>query len=232
MISEQLRDVLNKIAESKQNEKEKTKKEAKLIAVSKTKPADMVLLAYQENIRDFGENKVQEMVQKYEILPKDIRWHMIGHLQTNKVKYIAPFVYMIHSVDSLKLANEISRQALIHQRIIPILIEVNAANEDTKFGVHVNECMPLVREMAKLPGIRISGLMTIAPFTDKPETNRVYFQALRQLSVDIKNENIDNVYMDELSMGMTIDYDVAVEEGATYVRVGTAIFGERDYSVS
>lgn len=206
--------------------------DVRLIAVSKTKPVEALKEAYEAGCRDFGENKVQELTEKYEELPKDIRWHMIGHLQRNKVKYLIGKVYMIHSVDSVKLAEEISREAVKKNVTVPILVEVNVAGEESKFGTSVQEAEMLVREIAALPGISVRGLMTIAPYVEKAEDNRQYFVNLRQLSVDIKNKNIDNVCMDVLSMGMTGDYTVAVEEGATYVRVGTGIFGERDYGIS
>ncbi len=202
-----------------------------LIAVSKTKPVSMLQEAYDAGARDFGENKVQEIMDKYDQLPSDIRWHMIGHLQTNKVKYIADKVHMIHSVESEKLALEINKQALKAGRVIPILIEVNIAGEDSKFGVTPNECEQLINAIHTLPGIAIKGLMTVPPFVENAEDNRQYFKALKQLSVDIMQKNIDNVCMDFLSMGMSGDYTVAIEEGANLVRVGTNIFGERDYSV-
>lgn len=202
-----------------------------LIAVSKTKPVSMLEEAYAAGCRDFGENKVQELVDKYEILPKDIRWHMIGHLQRNKVKYIVDKAYLIHGVDSFRLAEEISKEALKKNVTASILIEVNAALEETKFGVSPEQTEALVRQIAKLPGIQVKGLMTIAPYVDDPEENRQYFALLRQLSVDIASKNIDNVCMNVLSMGMTGDYAVAIEEGATYVRVGTGIFGERQYAI-
>lgn len=198
-----------------------------LIAVSKTKPVEMVQEAYEAGIRDFGENKVQELCNKYEQMPKDIRWHMIGHLQRNKVKYVIDKAYLIHSVDSIRLAEEISKEALKKQLVVNILVEVNVAKEDSKFGTTLEESEYLIREIAKLPGIQIKGLMTIAPFVENAEDNRSYFTRLKQLSVDINKKNIDNVSMNILSMGMTGDYMVAIEEGATYVRVGTGIFGER-----
>lgn len=201
-----------------------------LIAVSKTKPVNMLREAYDAGARDFGENKVQEIVDKYPQLPSDIRWHLIGHLQTNKVKYIVDKVCMIHSVDSLHLAEEISRQAVKHNVTVNILIEVNVAEEDSKFGVTVKDAPALVEEISKLPGIKIKGLMTVAPYTTEPEENRPVFSALRQLLVDIDSKNIDNVDMECLSMGMSGDYIVAIEEGATHVRVGTSIFGERNYN--
>ena len=231
MIKQNLKLVLNKMDRAciRGN---RSRDDVHLIAVSKTKPVTLLQQAYDEGIRDFGENKVQELTQKYEEMPKDIRWHMIGHLQTNKVKYIADKVYMIHSVDSVKLAEEISRQATKVSRIIPVLIEANIACEETKFGVNINDCEKLILEICHLPGIKVSGLMAIAPFTENPEDNRKYFTTLKQLSVDITQKNIDNVCMDILSMGMTGDYEVALEEGATYVRVGTGIFGERNYTIS
>lgn len=205
--------------------------EVTLIAVSKTKPVSMLKEAYELGIRDFGENKVQEILSKYDELPKDIRWHMIGHLQRNKVKSIVDKVYMIHSVDSLRLAEEISKEACKINRRIPILVEVNIAEEESKFGLKGNEVLNFVLEIAKLPGILVSGLMTVAPYVENSEENRQYFEKLRQLSVDIGNKNIDNVNMNILSMGMTGDYKVAIEEGATHIRVGTGIFGERNYSI-
>lgn len=201
-----------------------------LIAVSKTKPVEMLSEIYDEGIREFGENKVQEMCEKMEVMPKDIHWHMIGHLQTNKVKYIVGKTSLIHSVDSLHLAKEIQKQAIKHDCSCDILVEVNIAGEESKFGTSRDEAISLVGEIAKLDHIHIKGLMTIAPFVDDPEDNRQYFRDIKQLSVDIAQKNIDNVSMNVLSMGMTGDYTVAIEEGATMVRVGTGIFGERDYS--
>lgn len=203
--------------------------EVTLITVSKTKPVALLQEAYAAGSRDFGENKVQELLDKLPQLPDDIRWHMIGHLQRNKVKYIVGKVYLIHSVDSLRLAEEISKEALKKQVDVNILVEVNVAQEESKFGTTTAEAISLVEAISKLPGIHVKGLMTIAPYVEDEEANRVIFQKLRQLSVDIKKKNIDNISMNVLSMGMTGDYRVAVEEGATYIRVGTGIFGERDY---
>ena len=205
--------------------------EVTLIAVSKTKPVTMLQEIYNHGCRDFGENKVQELLDKYEVLPKDIKWHMIGHLQRNKVKYIVDKVSLIHSVDSLRLAEEISKEALKKHVEVNILVEVNVANEETKFGTTSLEAIELVKAISGLPVIHVKGLMTIAPYVEDAEKNRQYFAQLKQLSVDIITKNIDNVSMDILSMGMSGDYEVAVEEGATYVRVGTGIFGERDYSI-
>ncbi len=201
----------------------------KLIAVSKTKPLEDLQQAYAYGCRDFGENKVQELVEKYEKMPKDIRWHMIGHLQRNKVKYIVDKVYLIHSVDSLRLAEEISKEAVKQHVNVSVLVEVNVAGEESKFGTDVEAAVCLVEEIAKLPGICVKGLMTIAPYVENAEENRIYFAKLKQIYVDIINKNIDNICMEELSMGMTGDYQVAITEGATYVRVGTGIFGERQY---
>lgn len=202
----------------------------KLIAVSKTKPVEDIEQAYACGCRDFGENKVQELVEKYEKMPKDIRWHMIGHLQRNKVKYIVDKVYLIHSVDSVRLAEEISKEAVKKDLTVSVLVEVNVAGEESKFGTSSEEALRLVEEIAKLPGICVKGLMTIAPFVENAEENRLYFAKLKQIYVDIIQKNIDNVCMEELSMGMTGDYEVAITEGATYVRVGTGIFGERHYN--
>ena len=202
-----------------------------LIAVSKTKPLPMLMDAYECGCRDFGENKVQELVDKWEQMPKDIRWHMIGHLQRNKVKYIVDKVYMIHSVDSLRLAEEISKEAVKKGVTVSVLIEINVAQEESKFGTTCEEAYRLVEEASKLPNIIIKGLMTIAPYVENAEENKQYFEKLRQIYVDINRKNIDNVYMTELSMGMTGDYETAIAEGATYIRVGTGIFGERFYAV-
>lgn len=202
-----------------------------LIAVSKTKPVRMLEEAYNAGVRDFGENRVQELMEKMPVLPEDIRWHMIGHLQRNKVKYIVDKVFLIHSVDSLRLAQEIEKEAAKKGVSVNILVEVNVAEEESKFGTTASETVSLVEEIAKLPHIRIKGLMTIAPYVEDSEENRRYFAKLKQIYVDIIHKNIDNVFMEELSMGMTGDYEVAITEGATYIRVGTGIFGEREYAV-
>lgn len=203
--------------------------EVRLICVTKTKPVEMLQEAYDAGQRDFGENKVQEICRKKPDLPSDIRWHMIGHLQRNKVKQVIDKAVMIHSVDNLRLAETISKEAVKRGLVMPVLIEVNAAGEESKFGVSPEETEQLIRQAAVLPGLRIAGLMTIAPYTPDAESNRPYFRQLRELSVDIKSKCIDNVTMDHLSMGMTGDYQVAIEEGATLIRVGTGIFGERNY---
>lgn len=202
-----------------------------LIAVSKTKPVEMLQEIYDCGCRDFGENKVQEIMDKYEKLPNDIRWHMIGHLQTNKVKYIVDKVYMIHSVDSIKLAKEISKEAVKKNVTVKVLLEVNVAKEETKFGLLTEEVPDFYKEVIDLPGLKVCGLMTIAPYVENSEENRQHFVNLKQLMVDIESEKTDNISVGELSMGMTGDYEVAIEEGATYVRVGTGIFGERNYNI-
>ena len=204
--------------------------DVKLIAVSKTKPVEMLREAYDLGCRDFGENKVQELLDKYDKLPGDVRWHMIGHLQRNKVKYIVDKVYMIHSVDSVRLAEEISKEAVKQNVTVSVLVEINVAGEESKFGTSVDEAVSLVEDISKLPNIVVKGLMTIAPYVENSEENRLYFAKLKQIYVDIIHKNIDNVFMEELSMGMTGDYEVAIEEGTTYIRVGTGIFGERQYT--
>ena len=230
MLKDNLVEVEKRILEACQKVG-RSRDEVTLIAVSKTKPVEMLQEIYDANVRDFGENKVQEMCDKIELLPQDIKWHMIGHLQTNKVKYIVGRTELIHSVDSLRLAQEIQKQAVKKDVIVPILVEVNNAQEESKFGISKEVTIQLVKEIALLDHVAIKGLMTIAPFVEDPEDNRCYFKAIKELSVDINNQNIDNVHMDILSMGMTGDYTVAIEEGATMVRVGTGIFGERNYNI-
>lgn len=206
------------------------REEVTLIAVSKTKPLSMIEELLPLGVRDFGENKVQELTAKAEALSKDIRWHMIGHLQRNKVKYVVDKACMIHSVDSLRLAEEISKEAEKKGVEVPILLEVNVAGEESKFGIRPEETEELAQQIALLPNLHIQGLMTIAPYVENPENNRQIFRNLRNLSVDIERKKFNNVTMSVLSMGMTGDYEVAIEEGATHVRVGTGIFGERDYA--
>ncbi len=203
-----------------------------LVAVSKTKPVEMLQEAYDAGVRDFGENKPQEIKEKYPQLPDDIKWHMIGHLQRNKIKYIIDKVCMIHSVDSLRLAEAIDEEAAKHGIIMPVLVEVNVAKEASKYGIMPEETENIIRQISTLKHICVQGLMTIAPFTENAEENRIHFRNLNKLYVDIKEKNIDNVNMCNLSMGMTGDYEVAIEEGATMIRVGTGIFGERFYGLS
>ena len=205
--------------------------EVGLICVSKTKPAEAVREAYDAGERLFGENKVQEIREKAPVLPSDIRWHMIGHLQTNKVKQVIGHAAMIHGIDSLRLAQAVSKEAVKAGIVMPVLIEVNMAAEESKFGILPEDAAAFAGEILPLPGIRIEGLMTIAPYTENPEENRVYFRSLRKLLVDINAKYSDNLCMHVLSMGMTGDFEVAIEEGATFVRVGTGIFGERNYNI-
>lgn len=201
--------------------------EITLIAVSKTKPVSDLMEAYEAGERVFGENKVQEIMDKYDEMPEDVSWHMIGHLQRNKVKYLPGKVSLIHSVDSLRLAETIEQEASAKGIVMPVLLEVNVAEEDTKFGLSVPDVLPLIEKIAAFPHLSVRGLMTIAPYVTDPEENRPVFRQLKILSVDISAKNIDNISMNVLSMGMTGDYEVAIQEGATMVRVGTGIFGSR-----
>lgn len=207
------------------------REEVLLVAVSKTKPVEMIEEIMAAGIVEFGENKPQELRDKYEVLPKNLHFHMIGHLQTNKIKYVIDRAVLIHSIDSIRLAEAVNAEAKKHDCIMPVLVEVNVAQEESKSGFLVEETEKAIREIAKLSNIRVEGLMTIAPFVENAEENRQYFVKLRKLSVDIAAKNIDNVTMHHLSMGMTGDYEVAIEEGATMVRVGTGIFGERNYQI-
>ena len=231
MIRDNLNDVEHNIEEACRSAGRK-RSDVTLIAVSKTKPVSMIKEAYDHGCRDFGENYVQEIVEKYDQLPHDIRWHMIGHLQKNKVKYIIDKVCMIHSVDSLDLALEIDKRAKRAGIVMPILIEVNTGDESSKSGVSPDDTIELVKAVSSLSGIKVEGLMTVPPVAEKPEDNRPYFRMLYKLSVDINEQRIDNIKMDILSMGMSGDCPIAIEENASFVRVGTAIFGARDYSKS
>ncbi len=206
------------------------REEVKLIAVSKTKPVEMIREAMNAGIVTFGENKVQELTAKQEIITEPLKWHLIGHLQRNKVRQIVGKVERIHSVDSLRLARQIQTDFEKKSETAHILVEVNVAGEESKFGLQPGETEDFIREVATYPNICVHGLMTIAPFVENPEENRPIFRKLNKLLVDINRKNIDNISMDELSMGMTGDYEVAIEEGATYVRVGTGIFGSRQYT--
>lgn len=229
MLKDQLQEVEKRIQAACDRAGRK-REEVTLIAVSKTKPVETLQEAYDLGVRIFGENKVQELTAKYEALPKDIHWHMIGHLQTNKVKYIIDKAELIHSVDSLKLAETIEKEAAKHDLIADILVEVNVAEEESKFGMKMEEVIPFVEKVSAFPHVRVRGLMTIAPFVEDPEENRSIFADLHKLYIDIKKKNHDNDTVSVLSMGMTNDYEVAIEEGATMVRVGTAIFGARNYA--
>lgn len=205
-------------------------KDVTIIAVSKTKPLSDIEELIKIGVTEFGENYPQELKTKYEQVSTPVHFHQIGHLQTNKVKYIIDKTVLIHSVDSYRLAEIIEKEASKHNIKIPVLIEVNYAKEATKFGVFPEETEALIRKIARLQHIEVQGLMTSAPFVENPEENREYFSGMRDLLLDIKSKNIDNVHMKTLSMGMTNDFQVAIEEGATMVRVGTAIFGARNYA--
>lgn len=229
MIGDQLQEVRNRIKEAAQkvgrNEKDIT-----LIAVSKTYPVSAIEEAIKEGCHDFGENQVQELASKIETVSQDVNWHLIGHLQTNKVKYIIGKVALIHSVDSLKLAREIEKQSAKKGCITNILVEVNVAEEDSKYGFKVDEVLEVMKQLNTMSHLKIQGLMTVAPFVEDAEENRTIFRKLYELSVDIQNQKLDNISTNVLSMGMSNDYQIAIEEGATLIRVGTAIFGNRDYS--
>lgn len=229
MISDNISSVREKIL--KASERSPYGQSVTLIAVSKTKPASDIMQAYDCGIRDFGENKVQELLSKAPELPDDIRWHLIGHLQTNKVKQIIDKVYLIHSVDSLHLAETIEKHAAAMGISVQILIQVNISREETKFGLEKSEVIPLLNEISKMEHVKVCGLMTIAPFSEKPEEYRAVFHELKNLSIDIDALKIDNIHMDILSMGMSNDFITAIEEGSTMVRIGTDIFGIRNYNI-
>ena len=229
-IAQNLKDVDRRICEACARSGRR-REDVTLIAVSKTKPVSMIQEAIAEGIVDFGENKPQELRDKYDELPKDLRWHMIGNLQRNKVKYVVGRAVMIHSVGSLKLAEAIEKEAAAKNIVMPWLVEVNVAGEESKGGIALQDTEEFVRRIAEFEHIQMKGFMTIAPFVEDAELNRVHFRALRNLAVDIGRKNIDNIMVNELSMGMTGDFEVAVEEGATLVRVGTGIFGERNYNI-
>ena len=234
MVAENIKDVEAKIAAAAAKSG-RAAEDILLLAVSKTKPVELIGEAVQAGLVSLGENKVQEIMEKYEPMqayaPEGdrIHWHLIGHLQTNKVKYIIDKVDMIHSVESLKLAEEIEKRAARKNVVMDVLIEVNMAGEESKFGVTPEHTEALLRQIAPMEHIRVRGLMTVAPFVENQEENREVFRQMRELLVDMNGKKIDNIKMDTLSMGMTGDYEVAIEEGATIVRVGTGIFGERQY---
>lgn len=202
----------------------------KIIAVTKTVDVERINNVYEYGLRDMGENRVQELLEKYDQLPSDIKWHIIGHLQTNKVKYIVDKVQMIHSVDSMELAKEINTRAAKHQRKVDILLQVNVSGEETKFGINPENVNEYIAALSHMENIALKGLMTIAPYAQDPQDVRPVFKNLYNIYIDIKNKRYDNVSMDYLSMGMSNDFEVAIEEGANVVRIGTSIFGKRDYS--
>lgn len=228
MVKENLKDVEARVVAACERAGRK-REDVTLIAVSKTKPVEMIREIMECGVVDFGENKVQEMCSKMEVITEPLHWHLIGHLQRNKVKYIVDKAYLIHSVDSVRLAQEIQKEAQKHNVICNVLVEINIGGEETKSGVPKEEAMGLVKEIASLSNVKVKGLMTIAPPVEHPEDARGYFKEMKAVFEEIKAASIPNVEMKELSMGMTGDFEVAIEEGATMVRVGTAIFGARKY---
>ena len=200
-----------------------------LVAVTKTVDPRRIKYALECGVKDAGENWAQELCQKYNILGDACRWHMIGHLQRNKVRHIIDKVKLIHSVDSTELAFEINRRATEKNIVMPVLVQVNVSGEDTKFGINGENLKELLISISPLKNIKVKGLMTIAPFEENPENTRWVFDRLRNLSIDICKENIDNINMDFLSMGMSNDFEAAIEEGSNIVRIGSAVFGRRQY---
>ena len=230
MIASNIKDVRKNI-ETACEKAGRDPKEVTLICVSKTKPESDIIEAYNVGERDFGENKVQEMCEKAEDLNDDIRWHMIGHLQRNKVKYLTDSAYLIHSVDSKRLLEQIEKEYEKAGKTARVLLEINVALEDSKFGYTCESVIEDLPFIETLNHVKVVGLMTVAPYTDNSEENRKYFKKLKELSVDIESKKYNNISMEELSMGLTGDYMIAIEEGATIVRVGTGIFGNRNYNV-
>ena len=226
-IEENLKHIRRRIADAAQKAG-RDPADITLVGVTKTIEIGRIQSMAEAGVVHLGENKVQEILDKYPHL-SGVNWHMIGHLQTNKVKYIADKVCMIHSVDSLRLGEEIGKRMETVGRCMDILIEVNIAGEDSKFGVAPESVMALARELQKLPSVSVAGLMCVAPFVENPEQNRVYFKQMKQLFIDMQAKMDNNSNIRHLSMGMTNDYDIAIEEGATIVRIGTGIFGERYY---
>lgn len=225
---------MSSIAQQIQAINQELPKTTRLVAVSKTKPNEAILEAYEANQRVFGENKVQELVAKYEALPKDIEWHMIGHLQTNKVKYIAPFVHLIHGVDSEKLLKEINKQASKNNRVQNVLLQIHIAQEETKFGLNTEELNEIIAAIQanKYPNIEVVGLMGMATNTDDSTQITKEFKELQQLFNHLKNTHFkQNANFKELSIGMSSDYKIALNFGATLIRVGSSIFGARNYSI-
>lgn len=217
------------IAENIKNIYEELPEHVHLVAVSKTKPVSDLIQAYQAGQRIFGENKIQEMTDKWEQMPKDVQWHMIGHVQTNKVKYMAPYVSLIHGVDSLKLLKEINKQAKKWRRVIPCLLQVYIATEETKFGLAQDELLEIIHseEFKALEHIKVVGLMGMASFTEDQEKIRKEFQFLKDVFDYVQPYQLANCHFQHLSMGMSSDYKIAIESGSTIVRIGSNIFGER-----
>lgn len=205
----------------------RTAEDIVLVAVTKTVEPDKIITAFEEGLRIFGENRVQELARKFDIIKDECKWHLIGHLQTNKVKYISDKIAMIHSVDSLDLAKEINLRAGKAERVIDILVQVNVSGEESKSGIAPGEVRSFLKQISSFKNIKVKGLMTMAPYAVNPDDVRYVFGDLRKLFIDIQQENIDNIDMQYLSMGMSNDFEVAIEEGANMVRIGTAIFGDR-----
>jgi len=223
---------MNKIGDNLKKIKEELPNHVKLVAISKTHPAALIQEAYDAGHHIFGENKVQELTEKHDQLPKDIEWHMVGHLQTNKVKYIAPFVSMIHSVDRIKVLKEINKEAAKNNRVIPCLLQIHIASEETKYGLNKEEVIDLVNSdvYQEIQNIEINGLMGMATFTDNEELIHKEFQNLKNLFEELRNDFFkDHATFKEISMGMSSDYKIAIEEGSTMVRIGSSIFGTRHY---
>ncbi len=202
-------------------------KDIDIIAVTKTVDTERIMYAVEEGLVNLGENRVQELVEKYDIINRECNWHLIGHLQTNKVKYIIDKVKMIHSLDRIELADEIQARAEKIGKVIDVLVQVNVSGEKSKFGIGTQDVMDFIKKLSTYSNLRVRGLMTMAPYVEQPEDIRYVFRGLREIFIDINNQNVDNICMDCLSMGMSNDFEVAIEEGANMVRIGTAIFGRR-----
>ncbi len=230
LIKENIEEI-NKRIEKAALKSGRKKEDITFVVVTKTVDTERMKEAACCGEVNFGENKVQELTNKYDSFGNEIKWHLIGHLQTNKVKYIIDKVELIHSVDSVKLAEEISKRAVQKEISAKVLLEVNVAKEESKFGIKPEKLEEAAKEIALLPNVEIKGLMTVAPFVENPEENRIYFRQMRELLVDINSKKIDNIDMEVLSMGMTGDYEVAIEEGSTLIRIGTGVFGERFYPI-
>lgn len=225
-----IRDNLLKVSERIQMAAERAgrdPKSIKLVAVTKNVTVDRIEEAIMQGVMNIGENRVQELLMKHDAVDSNCSWHMIGHLQRNKVRQIIDKVALIHSLDSMELAEEINKRASAANLTVDVLIQVNVAGEESKFGISPAEAPRFARSVSKYPGIRVRGLMTIAPYAENPEEIRWIFRDLKRLAIDMKGENIDNIYMDFLSMGMSNDFEAAIEEGANIVRIGSAIFGKR-----
>lgn len=227
-IKQNLDDIYTRIKAAAEKSGRKAK-DIKLIAVTKTVEVDRIRNVSEYGVPDFGENRVQELLEKYDKFDEATKWHLIGHLQTNKVKYIIDKVHMIHSVDSFELAKEIDNRAGKTGKKMNVLLQVNVSGEETKFGIRPEEVNEYVEYISRLKNLSLRGMMTIAPFADNTQEIRPIFKNLYDIFIDIKNKRIDNVSMDYLSMGMSNDFEVAIEEGANIVRIGTGIFGKRNY---